>query len=123
MSKGDWFAYDEINQLTTRQSDTGPTAAYNATSLSDTNARKKVTYRSGNRNRLSMEVHDIDLDQHYTIGYTPVDLNQYTNISIQGGSLGVADQFFPETGLRLNRDNNFNLKTFYGDRHTTRRTA
>ena len=105
--KGDWFGYDDLNQM-----DGQPSAVYNATSLGDTNARKKVTYTSGNRNRLGMNVDDNDLNQHYTMSYTPVDLNQYSIIGIQGGAQGIADQFFPDTNLPLTWDNNFNLKTF-----------
>jgi RHS repeat-associated protein len=109
--KGDWFGYDDLNQV--------GTAVYKATGLDapDTPA-KRVTYTCGNRNRLGMAVDDYDNNQHYTMSYTPVDLNQYTTIGIQGGTLGIADQFFPDTNLPLTWDNNFNLKTFYGWTYT-----
>jgi RHS repeat-associated protein len=105
--KGDWFGYDDLNQA--------QTAVYKATGLDapDTPA-KRVTYSCGNRNRLGMTVDDNEHNQHYTMSYTPVDLNQYTSIGVQGGTLGIADQFFPDTNLPLRWDDNFNLQSFYG---------
>ncbi len=85
--KGDWFAYDEINQLTTAQY-----SASNVTGDSPTSPAKTVSYVLGAKNRQSMNVNGAPTT------YTHNDLSQFTVIN----------------GLPLQYDYNFNLTNYNG---------
>ena len=82
--KGDFFGYDNLNQATT--------ALYSATSATDSNPAKKVTYTLGIRNRGSMTVTDNIQHTTTTTSYdhSNNDLNQDINISVNGNSQPVS---------------------------------
>jgi RHS repeat-associated protein len=95
--KGERFTYDDLNQLTN--------AVYSATNVTSTtpqNPAKTVAYTVNNRNRKSMTVTDNVLNTTTTTDYTPVDLNEISNISINGSNQAVS------------WDNNFNLIGYNG---------
>jgi len=94
--KGDWFDYDDMNQLTT--------AKYSATNVTSnpTSPAKTVSYALGARNRNSMTVIDNVANTTITTNYAHSDLNQYTTIN----------------GAALQYDNNFNLTSYNGWTYT-----
>ena len=92
--KGDYFSYDDIDQMAT--------ALYSATGPSDSNPAKSVTYNLSARNRTSMTVDDNILNTTTTTTYTPVDLNQYAQITVNG------------TARTVSWSTNFNLSAYNG---------
>jgi RHS repeat-associated protein len=92
--KGDYFTYEDINQAAT--------ALYSATGPSDSNPARSVTYALSVRNRTGMTVVDNILHTTTSTTYAPVDLNQYSSITVNG------------TAHSLSWDTNFNLKNYNG---------
>ncbi len=92
--KGDYFSYDDIDQVAT--------ALYSATGPSDSNPAKRVTYNLSVRNRTSMTVDDNILNTTTTTTYTPVDLNQYAQITVNN------------TARTVSWSTNFNLSAYNG---------
>jgi RHS repeat-associated protein len=99
-SKGDYFNnYDDLNQLNA--------VKYSATSASDANPAKYVTYTLGPSARTSMTVTDNTLHTTTTTNYTANDLNQFTSIQVVGG-----------TTQSPGYDTNFNLLGYNGLTYT-----
>ena len=95
--KGDYFnAYDDGNELTA--------AVYSATSSTDSNPGKSVSYSVLNKRRDSMNVTDNTVAPSTTNSYVYVhnDINQYSKIVVNG------------TDRLLQHDYNFNLTTYNG---------
>jgi hypothetical protein len=92
--KGDYFTYDDINQAAT--------ALYSATGPSDSNPARSVTYALSVRNRTSMTVKDNVLGTNTSTTYAPVDLNQYSSITVNN------------TARMVSWDTNFNLTAYNG---------
>jgi RHS repeat-associated protein len=75
--KGDYFTYDNLNQLAT--------ATYSGTGPTDTTASRIVTYTANSRMWANFKVQDNIQHTTTTTTFKPDDLNQYISIQVNSG--------------------------------------